>query len=1100
MQVSKDQSKFLAPRTPGRFYRQRLLERLDQHEPARIVLLVGQAGQGKSTLAACYARLTGRPKAWINIDPADEDPISFMLALIGAVKAGNSGTDFNRLESNLAAYTKAARKDNLFSAWARLFWQIAPPNGLIVLDGLERISFESPTFQLIQEIVRWAPPKSKFLMASRKRPPLKLQKMKIANQALVIDNRQLAFRESETRAFLESAYNLTLEDNILKQIQSVTEGWISGVIIFAQWLARSQSRAGRELFQSKLEWTVVQELYAFFSEEVFQSIDRQMQDFLIKTAFLETLEPACIDAVLGTDDAAVVLARLSAETFFIQQYVSEEGENLYRYHQLFRRYLLHKHANELDRHLQGRLLLIAADYYLRTGRPETSLPFYIQAGQFDRAEQAISLVGMQMVRHGQLARLKAYLEKIPEDERGRLPWLLLYHSVAVRSQDGRLAMRQLCRCLDLFSLADDYNGRILALSFLIETALLLGYSLIPIDELINGSLELLDDPPEHVPPIVQAQLWLQLGYATIRGVGDFATGLEAARTAYLMGHRQGYTEICAYALALQKLVEIYLGHFRQAAETDAQLVALLPECSEELRTFHLSTDCVMHIYTGEGEEALADLERFEKRIEEYGFYHFHTWLMIYRCLLYPRIGRASEAEAILRAWLRTCQEGSFSRAMALLFLGFCAYYRAGVKDGLECLEEAARIFSKGPLRSEFQYHAAVKALGIAAYLQADYRKAQPLLEQALEYARHIGSDALLADVYLFMGLNSYAAGRRAAAGISLRAGFEIARRQGYTHFVVIHEDDLACACLLALRLEAVKDPRWIIRLLVASGNLAVEKELARLTATEPENRQLAMAWRAIRRSRLPRLTVFTLGRFTVELDGRPIPPSGWKGRSNARFFKMLCAYGGRRVSRERLAEALWPNANPKASESNFKSGLHRLRQVFATREDDRAGFEYIVLRQSQVGLDPGLCWLDSEAFRKAASSALESESYNDAIQFGRRALELYGGDFLPEDISPDRVREARRELKKLYLRLLEHLAKLCLLDGKLQTASRYLQKWLEADPYSNTACRRLMRVYTDMGQRKKALTLYRDFAARHRADLELEPDETTRALYRELSN
>ncbi len=1095
MQLASNDSKAIPPRPPRQFYRRRLLETLDNSRNARVILLVGQAGQGKSTLAVCYAQSHGKLKAWLNMDRSDEDPIGFMVALIGAVKSRAPDLDFQRLESNLAAYTKAEQKAFLFSSWARLFWETAPARGLMVFDALEKISFESETFHLIKALIDFAPPQMGFLFACRKQPPLKLQKLKLAGQALVIDNRQLAFTLSETEAFFRGSYNLDLERQTAGRIQAVTEGWISGVIVFAQWLAKSPSESRRKLFREKLEWHLAQELYAFFGEEVFLSLDKELQHFLIKTAFLETLEPACIDAILETGNAAQLLDRLAAETFFIQPHLSEKGDLFYRYHQLFQRYLLHKLDTEIHVRVRRQLASRAADYYLQGGRPEASLPFYIQAKRYEKAEQAVAMIGMQLVKRGQLARLEDYLERIPETDRRRLPWMLLYHSVTIRPRAGDLALEQLYHCLGLFAAAGDYHGQLLALAFLIETSLLLGYSTTPIDDLIAKALELLNNPPQQVLPLVQAQLWLQLGYATIRGVGDFSTGLEACRTAHLIGQKEGNLEVCAYALALMKIVEIYLGHFAEARQIDAQLVQLLPGCSEELRTLHISTDCVLHIYQGHGDKALAALERLEKTIEAFGFRHFHTWLMIYKCLLYPRIGKAREAEMILQAWLKTCQAGSFSRAMALLFLGFSAYYQSAVVEGIGYLEEAAEIFSQGPLRSRFQHMAAVKALGIGAYLLGNYAEAEKRFLQALEYAKDIGSDSLLADVYLFQGLNSYAAGRKDRAANCFRAGFKITTQRQYSHFVVIHEDDLACACLQALVLEAVEDPSWVIELLVRSRNYAVERELSQLVRFAAKNSQIEKAFQALSRARLGKMRVYTLGRFAVELDGRPLEQSRWKGQANIRFFQVLLARGSRDVFWEILAEDLWPESRAQTAANNFKSALRRLRMVFEPQYDS-GRYYYLLLRRARLGLDPELCWIDAEAFQQAAAGALEAGSLDTALEHGKKVLELYQGDFLPDELYADWAAEARQSYKKSYLEVLEHLSRLCLEHQEHETARDYLEAWLRADPYSNSACRALMDLWVNLGQKQKALMLYKEFAARHRKDLEMEPDPATSRLYR----
>ncbi len=63
-------AKFLPPRPVPILHRDRLANRLLLWEDKKLVLIQAQAGQGKSTLAAAYARALTTPFVWYNLDRA----------------------------------------------------------------------------------------------------------------------------------------------------------------------------------------------------------------------------------------------------------------------------------------------------------------------------------------------------------------------------------------------------------------------------------------------------------------------------------------------------------------------------------------------------------------------------------------------------------------------------------------------------------------------------------------------------------------------------------------------------------------------------------------------------------------------------------------------------------------------------------------------------------------------------------------------------------------------------------------------------------------------------------------------------------------------
>ena len=78
--------KFTPPRLSRILERERLLERLVLWEDRKLVVIHGQAGQGKTTLAAAYCRTLAPPPVWYALDPQDDDPRYFLSSLGNALQ------------------------------------------------------------------------------------------------------------------------------------------------------------------------------------------------------------------------------------------------------------------------------------------------------------------------------------------------------------------------------------------------------------------------------------------------------------------------------------------------------------------------------------------------------------------------------------------------------------------------------------------------------------------------------------------------------------------------------------------------------------------------------------------------------------------------------------------------------------------------------------------------------------------------------------------------------------------------------------------------------------------------------------------------------
>jgi predicted ATPase/DNA-binding SARP family transcriptional activator len=229
-----------------------------------------------------------------------------------------------------------------------------------------------------------------------------------------------------------------------------------------------------------------------------------------------------------------------------------------------------------------------------------------------------------------------------------------------------------------------------------------------------------------------------------------------------------------------------------------------------------------------------------------------------------------------------------------------------------------------------------------------------------------------------------------------------------------------------------------------------------------------------------------MGGFSVSVGDGAVADRAWRLRKAKALVKILALAPDRRVHRERLAELLWPERNAGAAANNLNQALFSARRAFGSVGAD--GAAVLALADAAVVL---AARVDVDAFEAAAARA---RAGRDPAAY-EHALELYGGELLPEDRYEPWADARRAALGELHTALCLELAEL---HGDAPEALVTLQRALVCDPLAEAAHRALMRLYARTGRRQRALAQYQLLRQGLDAELAAEPDPATRGLYQQL--
>jgi predicted ATPase/DNA-binding SARP family transcriptional activator/DNA-binding CsgD family transcriptional regulator len=235
----------------------------------------------------------------------------------------------------------------------------------------------------------------------------------------------------------------------------------------------------------------------------------------------------------------------------------------------------------------------------------------------------------------------------------------------------------------------------------------------------------------------------------------------------------------------------------------------------------------------------------------------------------------------------------------------------------------------------------------------------------------------------------------------------------------------------------------------------------------------------------PEVRVELLGAFGVWVGGEPVATDAWRRGKAKDVVKLLALAPGRRLHREQVLEALWPDRDPVSGANNLHQVLHGARRAVASAGGD--GHRCIRFEGEWLSLcsQPEL-WVDVDAFEAAASS--------DDPAAWRRALDLYRGELLPEDRYADWAGSHRESLRLRHRELLAALATRCEQDGEPSEAVQLLRRLLDDDPTNEAGHCGLMRLYARSGDRVAAARQFELLEAALRIELGVDPADESRAL------
>lgn len=1075
--------------------RPRLFSLLDHHFHRQNFFITGQAAQGKSTLTASYLHELQKKSLWFHLCPDDNDDVK-LFDRLGAGIRFFSGIMPGDGDEIIATATLGTEKNLLryIEGVVLMLKDLSFPL-VMVFDDAECLEETSAGFELINGILNTRFYQHKFFVLSRSILPFSIPRLKTEHHGFFLKNDDLSFTLNETKAFFHEKYKIEPSD--IERIHRITGGWAGGLTLVSETLRRSGGLLN-------LPERVSSEAFDYFSREIYKTLPESIREFLRITAIPDIIDLDMVTHMAEPVDGLSVLTTLEKRNLFIRRMDSDDPRPQFRYHTLFREFLLQELMRIMDPDELKTLYHRAGEVSWEKKNPEAAMNYFIKAGAFSDIIRILKIKGADYMIKGKISGLEKWISCLPDHLVQDDPWLIFFMTMTRRIRGGKKNIRDFQKALSLFEKTGEVRGILLSVGYLIEAAVFIREPSSVILKWIRKAEEYLETMPEKDRfPWARGLLWQQMGLGYIAGDGNIPKGVSACRNAVLLGTQINNPDLVLHASITMAFGYVQAGDFVNARQMLVKLQGMTREGRHpEFRALKNIVDIDFALKNGRFDDAGELLIKSEQDIEKFGLIFLYPSLVEAGALYRVYTGRFDEALRMADHLndFSILEGNDFYKGISHRIRALSFFKQGKTKAAVHEIQKALDALDQ-MRKGDIHHFLTLQMAGMIHFEAGDYRKAENFLRPSRDYFEHISSDLSCAENYLVSGLISWEQKDSRQALLFLGQGFSMALREGYAFFPLISGKFLVRSILIRMTDEARFPEELYLHDLSLKCDLSVVmEEIDRVLSSmrSREKDRVIENLRPLYKLLLPRIRIETLGRFTILCGGKALDSRIFEGARPLLLLKSIVLHGSRDIPKEILMDDLWPTADTTAGEKNFKINLHRLRKAMEPEVKKEFGYSYILQKSGLVSLDPTLVTLDVDEFLSLSVRAAEKEKNNDfdtALELYEKATGLYKGDYFAEEPYLEWILRKRELLRAKYIEVLENKARLHEELDQIQKAVETWQQILDAEPYSETAYQNLMILYADSGQKNKAREAFEECLHVFRNELGTEPDKETFNIY-----
>ncbi len=1054
--------------------RKRLFHELDRARDKRVVWVTGLPGSGKTTLVASYLSGKKLPCAWYHVDNGDVDPATFFYYLRYIIR-----DPAKRVRLPLLTPEYLLNIETFTSRYFKILSSMLPRHFILVFDNYHEIGQDAFLHRLVSETIMRMPQQGNIILISRTEPPEPFSMLITKSMMGIIGNESIKFTPEETAMLVRRLSGKNQGKETIQRLQHWTDGWAAGIILMLEQHKKQLEMPTRDSFSSR------ESIFSYFSAEVFDRINPEIRDFLMRTSFFPSMTIEMAMRMTRNQSSDKILAYLIKSHYF----TIKHQNNSYKYHDLFRDFLLlraksHFNEEELKQiHRQAGIILQAHN------KLEDAIEMFRRASDWKDVENIIKISAQDLISQGRNSVLETWIKSLPEEELTRDPLLLywlgeasaLFNPVQGRAYFEKAFKKYLSNRRNSKGVTPVkkslHHGVYLSWCGIVETffyefgnyrqaekwitameKIIVHYRKFPSRELEARVLSLMVQVLTFQRPMhPKIKTWAERAVSLVEYIKN--PDLRAYYLSYITNYYSWTGNIVQFDILIHLMKSI------TRLESLPIKTKLLYEMFMAVHARHLSLkeQCLSAVH-----EALA--------IADEHSVHFFDHLIIAQALyLLFGLGDVQKIEELLQMMGPLVNQSSLLEVIQYnSMLGWLDKLHGNIQGAIEKIEPSLKMsLQMGSLFPEVVNRIALAEL---YYMQGDYKIAARYLRRSfflskkmrnymLEYMCGLLQSAWFLEDKIFN--NERKGLRLLKRTMSLGKKYDIINTFAETRQIRTK------MCLKALE-KGIEVPY-------------VHKLIQRLELF-PDPPPIAYEnwpWA---------FKIYTLGSFKIFKESREVKLSRNTRSKPIELLQFLIVNHDKTVELDQISSVLWPDASGDYAHQTLDTTIHRLRKLLGSHDA-------VFSQAGRLSLNPEMFWIDVLAYEQHLKEIeiMLDEKRNTVKEKLKTAADavfnLYKGPFLAQQKMLPWTITFRERLHDRFTQFVEQIGAYYRNIDDNRQATLIYKKGVVIDNQTEIFYQHLMSLYKSSGRYAEAASTYKRCAAVLSETHGIEPSLETKELY-----
>lgn len=373
----------------GFIKRKQLLDHMYTQKDKNVILITAPGGYGKTTLLFQYQNETDENTIWYQVDKFDNNVHRFLENFIEGIRHSFLKNNIDTIQIS-EEYLSQYDTKGMIASILNIFLENCAEDFCIIIEDFDFI-FDEKTHQIMELFLNYIPPNIRVIISSRRKINIDISHLITKNRLMEIGIEEMKFSIEEEKKYIETCELHKKVGLMDSEIIRKNNGWPFGLNL----LKYATNHAINEM-------SSINKMVREYFDRIFHSVENK--DFLLQTAMLEILDIDACNFITGQQDSDEIIRNLSDTGI----YITPNHDGSYKYHDLFKEYLMDKVKDK------KKIYLKIADFYIDRKNLIKSIDYLLLCKKYTQVDALIRDTNYKSISSVYYMYLMAWSSKVPD--------------------------------------------------------------------------------------------------------------------------------------------------------------------------------------------------------------------------------------------------------------------------------------------------------------------------------------------------------------------------------------------------------------------------------------------------------------------------------------------------------------------------------------------------------------------------------------------------------------------------------------------------------------------------------------------------------------